>query len=105
MFSKLFCLVFQTMIKFTEDAKADFLEDKPDLINFSKRSMVAEIIAEIQRYQHQPYCLDTYPELKVGHTKHPDIGQQWIFVKDPYFLGLKSIISHHISCFKIYFSI
>ena len=75
MFCKLFCLVFQTMIKFTEDAKADFLEDKPDLINFSKRSMVAEIIAEIQRYQHQPYCLDTYPELKVGHTKHPDIGQ------------------------------
>ena len=57
--------VFQSMIKFTEDGKTDFLEGT-DLINFSKRAMVAEIIAEIQRYQNQPYCLSVYPELRAS---------------------------------------
>merc|ERR1719419_376907 len=65
------------MIKFTEDAKADFLEGT-NLINFSKRSMVAEIIAEIQRYQNQPYCLSVYPELREFLEKldpFPDMDQ------------------------------
>jgi len=55
---------YQSTIKFTEDGNDDFLRCNQNLINFSKRRMVANIISEIQQYQNQPYCLKDYPELK-----------------------------------------
>ena len=59
---------FQTKIVRVEEAHKDFLPntdpDGPELINFSKRRKVADIISEIQQYQNQPYCLKPYEELQ-----------------------------------------
>lgn len=40
------------------------LRDKPDQINFAKRSKVAESIAQIQLHQATPYNLTPVPQLQ-----------------------------------------
>lgn len=54
---------YQNKIFFVQEGNPDFLANT-NLINFTKRRKVADIISEIQQYQNQPYCLKPCPEIR-----------------------------------------
>ena len=54
---------YQTKLVFAQEANKDFLAET-NLINFTKRRKVADIISEIQQYQNQPYCLKPSTEIR-----------------------------------------
>jgi RasGEF domain len=54
---RLFLGVYLTTLTFVQDGMKDNLVKEGNLINFSKRQKAAAIIAEIKRYQSQPYNL------------------------------------------------
>ena len=54
--------VYLTDLTFIEDGNQDLTGN---LINFVKRQMVSEVIAEIQQYQDTPYCLERVEAIAV----------------------------------------
>ncbi|KAF9104726.1 hypothetical protein BGX29_001408 [Mortierella sp. GBA35] len=56
--------VYLTDLVMIQDGNPDFLKGAEHHINFAKRVSTAEVIREIQRYQNEPYCLTTVPEIQ-----------------------------------------
>ena len=64
---------YLTQLLFVDEGNVDFLNDtrklpqSKQLINFFKRRKIADIVAENQQYQNQPYCLQVEPHIRVRH--------------------------------------
>lgn len=48
-------------LTFIEDGNPDFLNDRDGYINFGKCRLLSTVLAEIQRFQSQVYCLEHVP--------------------------------------------
>ncbi|KAI1824827.1 ras GEF [Xylaria intraflava] len=55
--------VYLTDLTFIEDGIPSIIK-KTNMINFAKRAKTAEVIRDIQQYQHSPYSLQPVPELQ-----------------------------------------
>eukprot|EP00158_Paraphelidium_tribonemae_P009049 Partr_v1_DN28755_c0_g1_i1_m62954 putative Son of sevenless homolog len=49
--------VYLTDLTMIESGNPDYLKEQPNLINFHKRYLIAQVIQEFKQYQGMPYCL------------------------------------------------
>ncbi len=73
--------VYLTDLTFVENGNPDFLQGDSQMINFSKRVKIADIIREIQQYQSLPYVFhdvdDIQSYLTAGFDSAPSIDEQY----------------------------
>ncbi|ORY86258.1 cell division control protein [Protomyces lactucae-debilis] len=69
--------VYLTDLTFIEDGNAHTLNHKGrEYISFSKRQKTAEVIREIQQYQHVPYALQPLPDIQKYITSCLDLTRE-----------------------------
>ena len=57
--------MYLTDLTFIEDGHPDYLDDKPNFINFIKCRQLAVVIQDIQQYQQKSYSFRDVPVIQV----------------------------------------
>ena len=68
---------FLSDLTFMEDGNPDFVKD--NLINFEKRKLIYSVIAEVARYQSQPYAFPVLEPIFTFLTELPSFSEKEMY--------------------------